>query len=168
MNGRGFDGIALDIEGTDVADITLRNNRLVQLTQRVRKLVGNDMPLGAIVYPAVQLELLNLTLWPDFPYQRLAPSIDVWMPMVYFTFRSVESGYRDPVKYTDGQREPIAQRPRRPARHRARDRRHRRSRRPPTTTRRSGAPSTQRKAIGYSVYDYNTTSSSAWPWLRRG
>jgi len=87
VNGRGFDGIALDMESTDVADVAQRSNRLVQLTKRLRALVGGDMPLGAIVYPAVQLEVLNLALWPDFPYPRLKPSSDVWLPMVYLIFR---------------------------------------------------------------------------------
>jgi hypothetical protein len=167
VNGRGFDGIALDMEGTDVADVTVRNNRLVQLTKRVRKLVGAGMPLGAIVYPTVQLELLNLTLWPDFPYQRLASSVDVWLPMVYFTFRSVESGYRDPLKYTDdsvtGLRNDLDD--------------------PNARVHVIGGiadlmttddykafarAAATTKAIGYSVYDYNTTLSSAWPWLRAG
>ena len=98
VDGRGFDGIALDMEATDVADVTVRNDRLVQLTRQLRTLVGRDLPLGAIVYPAVQLEVLNLTLWPDFPYRRVAPSVDVWMPMAYFTFR--DGDLRDPVKYT--------------------------------------------------------------------
>jgi hypothetical protein len=167
VNGRGFDGIALDMEGTDVADVTVRNNRLVQLTKRVRKLVGDDMPLGAIVYPAVQLELLNLTLWPNFPYQRLASSVDVWMPMVYFTFRSVDSGYRDPLHYTDDSITRL-----------------RKNLDDPNATvhviggiadlvttddyKTFVGAAKATKAIGYSVYDYNTTLSSAWPWLRAG
>ena len=38
----------------------LRNTHLVALDPPLRKLVGADLPLGAIVYPAVQLEVLNL------------------------------------------------------------------------------------------------------------
>ena len=43
---------------------------------------GRGTALGAIVYPAVQLELINPSLWPNFPYRKLAPYVDVWMPMV--------------------------------------------------------------------------------------
>ena len=63
--------------------------------------MDDDMALGAIVYPAVQIDVINQTLWPEFPYQRLDDSIDVWMPMAYFTFRDDESGYRDAFRYSD-------------------------------------------------------------------
>ena len=62
-------------------------------------LIGRDTALGAIVFPAVQLELINPSLWPNFPYRKLAPYVDVWMPMVYWTFRTAD--YRDPFLYTD-------------------------------------------------------------------
>ena len=98
----GFDGVALDIEDTPgVPDVAVRNDRIVDLTKRTRKLLGKNRALGAIVYPAVQTELINPALWPTFPYRRLQPSVDVWMPMAYFTFRDAESGYRDPLRYTE-------------------------------------------------------------------
>ncbi len=100
--GRGFDAIALDLENTTVvADVAVRNDRIVELTKRTRKLVDSIVPLGAIVYPAVQTEVINPSLWPNFPYRRLAPSIDVWLPMAYFTYRDAASGYRDPLRYTE-------------------------------------------------------------------
>jgi len=160
------DGIGLDIEATDVADVPTRNDRAVALAKRVRTLVGDSTPIAAIVYPAVQLEKLNTTLWPNFPYRRLAPSIDVWMPMVYFTFRSEESGLRSAETYSvdsikllrtrlDDQHAPvhliggIADL---------------------TTTQdlvdlRRAVRTTD--SIGWSLYDYGTTSSAAWPYLRR-
>src|SRR5262249_58245945 len=61
--------------------------------------IGPDPGLGAIVFPAVQLELINPVLWPDFPYRKLASYVDVWLPMVYWTFRTAD--YRDPYLYTD-------------------------------------------------------------------
>src|SRR5262245_15305967 len=86
--GSGFDAIALDLEDTQsVTDLAARNDRIVELTKRTRKLLGTSRPLGAIVYPAVQAEVINPVLWPNFPYRRLASSVDVWMPMAYFTFR---------------------------------------------------------------------------------
>ncbi len=57
------------------------------------------MPIGAIVYPAVQLEVINQALWPRFPYRTLAPFVDVWLPMTYWTYRT--GIYRDAYRYTD-------------------------------------------------------------------
>jgi hypothetical protein len=51
------------------------------------------------VYPAVQLEVVNPRLWPRFPYRALGPSVDVWIPMTYWTYRSAP--YRDAFTYTD-------------------------------------------------------------------
>ena len=102
VNGKGFDGVALDLEDTQgVPDVAVRNDRIVDLTKRTRKLLGKSRALGAIVYPAVQTELINPALWPAFPYRRLQPLVDVWMPMAYFTFRYPESGYRYPLRYTE-------------------------------------------------------------------
>jgi len=156
-----FDGLGLDIEATDVADVPTRNARTVTLARRTRALLGNGRPVAAIVYPAIQLEFLNPVLWPDFPYRRVEPFVDVWMPMAYYTFRSgtlrnaytysVENvkllrtrvGSDVPVHIVGG----IADLS--------------------TTTDnidlRRAARTT--KAIGWSVYDYVTTSSAAWPYL---
>jgi hypothetical protein len=166
-DGARFDGIGLDVEDTtSVTDIAVRDDRLVDLVQRSRKLLGTR-PLGAIVYPAVQTEVINPVLWPAFPYKRLAPSVDVWLPMTYFTFRDTASGYRDAFTYTD---ESI-----------------RRLRRDLKDGSAAVHPiggiadqttpadyvgflraARDDKSIGYSVYDYDTTASSAWPLLRKG
>ncbi|HXY92865.1 MAG TPA: hypothetical protein VEP49_10340 [Acidimicrobiia bacterium] len=167
-NGKGFDAVALDIEDTDsVPDVVVRNDRVVELAKRTKELLGSARPLAAIVYPAVQTEVINPFLWPDFPYRRLSPSIDVWMPMAYFTFRDVASGYRDPLRYTE---ESVAR-----LRARLGDKH---------------APvhviggiadvatpedyvaflraARETKAVGYSMYDFRTTSSAAWSYLRQG
>lgn len=100
VDGLGFDGFALDIEWTqDVRDAGDRNARLVDLSRRARDLVGRDRTLGAIVYPAVQAEVINPALWPQFPYAALDPLYDVWLPMAYWTFRSGD--YRDAYRYTE-------------------------------------------------------------------
>jgi len=102
VGGQGFDAIALDIEDTKaVPDLAERNDRVVELARRARAVMGDDMALGGIVYPAVQLDVVNPVLWPTFPYKRLDESIDVWMPMAYFTFRDEESGYRDAFRYSE-------------------------------------------------------------------
>ena len=73
VGGERFDGIGLDLESSEVPDIALRNRRTVAFAKQVRKLVGASVPVAAIVYPAVQLEVLNTTLWPDFPYAAVEP-----------------------------------------------------------------------------------------------
>jgi hypothetical protein len=98
-NGQHFDGVALDIESQQVADVTERNRRLVAVAQHLRSRAGTSLPVGAIVYPAVQLEVINRILWPRFPYRSLAKSVDVWLPMTYWTYRT--GIYRDPYRYTD-------------------------------------------------------------------
>jgi hypothetical protein len=166
-DGRGFDAIALDLEDTSVADVAVRNDRIVELAKRTRRLLDGDTALGAIVYPSVQTEVINPALWPKFPYRRLAPSIDVWMPMAYFTFRDTESGYRDPLRYTE---ESVT-----------RLRTSLRDQRAPVHVIGGIADLTtpedyvafldaanRTDAIGYSMYDFRTTSSAAWATLRQG
>jgi hypothetical protein len=165
-DGSGFDAIALDIEDTQgVPEVDLRTDRIVDLTKRTRKLLGKHRALGAIVYPAVQTEVINPALWPGFPYRRLASSVDVWLPMAYFTFRDVESGYRDAFRYTE---ESVR-----------RLRAHVRDQSAPVhviggiadlmtpddyvALRRAA---TRTRAVGLSIYDFRTTSSAAWPYLR--
>ena len=98
--GHRFDGVAVDIEWTgSVADHGERSTRLVELSQRLREEMGDD-PVGAIVLPPVQLEVVNPAYWPGFPWEELAPLYDAWLPMGYWTERSVASGYRDAATYT--------------------------------------------------------------------
>lgn len=99
--GHRFDGVAVDIEATKgVPELDERNRRLVQLSQRLRNERPGDA-LGAIVFPPVQIEVVNPFLWPSFPWATLDAFYDVWLPMAYWTFRSAESGYRDPYRYTE-------------------------------------------------------------------
>jgi hypothetical protein len=97
--GHRFDGVAVDIEFTgDVPDHATRNQNLIDLSQRLHDRVGDDA-LGAIVLPAVQLEVVNDRLWPGFPYRELRELYDVWLPMSYWTFRRHDSGYHDGYHY---------------------------------------------------------------------
>ena len=108
---------------------------------------------------------LNPAYWPDFPWRRVADSFDVWMPMSYWTNRTGASGWRDGFRYT---RENIQR-----VRERLDD--------PDAPVHAIGGigdaagahdyegfvrASERARAIGWSVYDYATTSSSAWPRLR--
>jgi LysM repeat protein len=96
---RGFDGLAVDIEWTEgIPDVARRNTALIELSRRLRAETGSA--IGAIVLPPVLLEVVNTNYWPAFPWKSLAPYYDVWLPMSYWTDRTIASGYRDPRRYT--------------------------------------------------------------------
>jgi len=93
--GRPFDGIGLDIEWrAAVPDPAARSARLVELSRRLADAAG-DRPLAAIVLPPVLLEVVNPGYWPGFPWAGLKPYYDAWLPMSYWTNRTVASGFRD-------------------------------------------------------------------------
>jgi hypothetical protein len=148
-----------------VPDITLRNQRTVAFAKQVRKLVGASMPVSAIVYPAVQLEVLNTTLWPDFPYKGVDKWVDAWMPMSYYTYRSTDSGLRNAYRYTVDSVDRLRKRigdPKVPVHligGLAEDST------PDDYLFMTGA-ATATDALGWSIYDYATTGSWAWPYLR--
>jgi len=165
VRGQRFDGIALDIEATStVRDVDERNDRIVKLAKDTRELAG-VRPVGGIVYPAVQAEVINPALWPKFPYKRLAKSVDVWMPMTYWTFR--DGTYRDPYVYTA---ESVTR-----LRENLGDKK--------AVVHPIGGIGNESsagdydaflravydtKSVGWSIYDYNTMASSAWPRMRTG
>jgi hypothetical protein len=84
--GGHFDSFALDIESSDVRTVTLRNKRLLTLSEALRAAVGTSFPLGAIVPSAVGMEK-HPKYWPRFPYADLRRSYDVFLPMAYYTYR---------------------------------------------------------------------------------
>jgi len=160
--GDHVDGIGLDLESSEVADVALRTRRAISFARAARRTAGDSMPIAAIVYPAVQLEQLNATLWPQFPYKQVNRYVDAWMPMAYYTYR--DGDLRSPVTYI-GESVKIL--------------RKRVGSDVPvhviggiadlTTTNdiidlRTVAKNTD--AIGWSLYDYVTTGSAAWPYLR--
>lgn len=165
VDGQRFDGIALDIEWTsDLPDTAARNDALVELSGRARTAAG-AVPLGAIVLEPVLIEDVNRSYWPDFPWKRIRSDYDVWLPMTYWTNRTEASGWRHPERYVSENA-----------------RRVRRDLGDPTArlhpiggiadaaTSRDYADfaraASQARAVGWSVYDFATTSSSAWPALR--
>lgn len=163
--GERFDGLALDLEWTsDVKDTDRRNHALIDLAARTRRLVTR-VPLGAIVLEPVLLEDINPAYWPSFPWKKLRGSFDVWLPMTYWTNRSESSGWRDSFHYTS---ENIR---------RVRANLHDRNaavhvvggiadRANPGDFAGFVKAAKRARTIGWSVYDYATTSSSAWPRLR--
>jgi len=96
---RNLDGLAVDIEARNVADVNDRNDRLVELSAALRKALPGRF-IGGIVLPPVVLEVVNQNFWPAFPYREIAPFYDVWMTMGYWTNRTNASGYRDAYRYT--------------------------------------------------------------------
>jgi hypothetical protein len=84
--GGRFDSFALDIEASDVRTVSLRNDRLLALSAALRAAVGPGYTLGAIVPSAVGMEH-HPKYWPAFPYAALGHSVDVCLPMAYFTYR---------------------------------------------------------------------------------
>ena len=86
-NGHRFDGFALDIEAYLVDNLKVRNRRLGALSRSLRKIVGPDYALGAILPEA------NASYWADFPYDVVGRHYDVFLPMAYYTFRT--EGYRN-------------------------------------------------------------------------
>ena len=95
--GRRFAGLAVDIEwNRDDLGAIERSDRLVELSERLRRTVGDD-PLGAVVMPPVVTDVINPGFWPGFPWAELAPHYDVWLPMAYWSFRTGE--HADPRAY---------------------------------------------------------------------
>ncbi|HXF57258.1 MAG TPA: hypothetical protein VNO34_06755 [Actinomycetota bacterium] len=86
-SGQGFDGFALDIEASVVADPAVRTARALRLSERIRAAVGSQSALGAIV-PSPRGMELRRTYWPGFPYRELAALYDVFLPMGYFSWRT--------------------------------------------------------------------------------
>lgn len=94
-----LDGLAVDIEARNVADVNERNRLLVQLSGALRNALPGRV-IGAIPIEPVVLDLVNPRYWPNFPWTQLAPLYDVWLPMSYWTNRTEASGYNDGYKYT--------------------------------------------------------------------
>jgi hypothetical protein len=83
-NGERFDSFALDIEAGFVKPVALRNQRLLQLSARLRAAVGRAYALGAIIPSPVGMRR-HPAYWPRFPYRPLARLYNVFLPMAYFT-----------------------------------------------------------------------------------
>jgi hypothetical protein len=80
-SGQGFDGIALNIEGTKLRNVALRSQRAVDLTRRIRRDAA-DMPLAIVPFNPRGLER-RPTTWPRFPWAELAQHADAFAPMAY-------------------------------------------------------------------------------------
>jgi hypothetical protein len=84
--GNHFDSFALDIESPEIRRPAARTRRLLTLSERLRRIVGAEYRLGAIV-PSPRGVRTNSWYWPGFPFRHLAELYDVFLPMTYFTWR---------------------------------------------------------------------------------
>ena len=127
---------------------------------RSRRIVGDSMPVAAIVYPAVQLEVLNTTLWPDFPYRKVATaSSNVWMPMSVLHVPIDRVGVAERVPVHRRQRRPAPPPPGRRRRAGAPHRRPGRGQHARRLPRHRHVPHGRPTRSGWSVYDYATTGT---------
>jgi hypothetical protein len=83
-HGQRFDSFALDIEAGFVKPVSLRNQRLLSLSARLRAAVGARYSLGAIIPSDVGMRR-HPRYWPRFPYRPLDRYYDVFLPMAYAT-----------------------------------------------------------------------------------
>jgi len=162
--GHRLDGIALDLEWTQsVADHDERSARLLDLTERTRELLGDDA-LGAIVVEPLLVEDVNPDLWPGYPYADLADLVDVFLPMTYWTNRDSESSLRDGFVYTEANlqrlRSEVGDVPIHAVGGVA-------DAAVVTDYAAFARAAREQGAVGVSVYDFNTTVSSAWEELRQ-
>ena len=84
------DGLGVDLEAVDVTDPAQRNERVLELSARLRAAVGDDKALAAITLTAVHLEVVNPAYWPGFPWAEVAERYDALLPMTYWSLRKDE------------------------------------------------------------------------------
>ena len=106
-----IDGISIDIEARNVANVADRNRRLISYSQSLRMLLPGRFISNNIVQPNIMEAVPNLwpteygkapatptSYWTPFPYTDIAPFYDLWMIQSYWTQRSAGGGWRDAYK----------------------------------------------------------------------
>jgi hypothetical protein len=81
--GDRFDAFALDIESTAVRSLRVRSLRAVAVARAVRAGLPQRLALGAIT-----IDPAGARYWDGYPFRVLARSVDVFLPMEYFTDRT--------------------------------------------------------------------------------
>jgi len=99
QDGESFDGFALDIEtSADSPPASVRNRRLLAMSERLRDVAGPLYPLGAITPSPAGLAMPHgQAWWPDFPFEDLHRLYDAFLPMGYYTYHAetARGAYRD-------------------------------------------------------------------------
>jgi hypothetical protein len=85
VDGQSFDSFALDIESSAVRPESKRNAALASLSRKIRAVAGPSYPLGAIIPSPVGLAR-RAHYWDAFPYESIARTYDVFLPMAYYTY----------------------------------------------------------------------------------
>jgi len=91
--GQGFDAFALDIESTKVRSLRVRTARAIRVARAVRAAMPSRMTLGAIT-----IDPVGGRYWNGYPFRELSRSVQVFLPMEYFTART--SGARHVASYS--------------------------------------------------------------------
>lgn len=81
--GGHFDAFALDLEATNVRSLHRRSTRAVWVARGVRAAMPRTMALGAIT-----IDPVGARYWDGYPFAGLRRSVDVFLPMEYFTYRT--------------------------------------------------------------------------------
>lgn len=92
-SGQGFDAFALDIESTKVRDLRVRTARALHVARAVRAGMAHGKALGAVT-----IDPAGGRYWNGYPFARLAQSVQIFLPMEYFTYRT--SGPRHVAAYS--------------------------------------------------------------------
>src|SRR3546814_19548827 len=92
-----LDGLGVDIESREVADVAERNRRLLDLSGRLRAALGPDKVISAIKPSAVHEQVVNPAFWPVFPWAQLTASHDMFQTTGSWSVRRREwrAGERD-------------------------------------------------------------------------
>lgn len=161
--GNRYDAIGVDIEHQASSSSTAAFNRdAVEHLRRVRAALGPAYPIAAITIPPV-VEQINPGGWGGFPWAGIGRYADVVMPMAYWSYRDCAAtprycayGYTAenirlsarltglPVHDIGGVGNAVSA----------------------AEVRDFARAVEDSSAIGGSLYDYVTTSSSFWPYLR--
>ena len=80
-DGDAFDGVALDVESTQLKNVGLRSRRAVALARTLREAAG-DTPVAIVPFNPRGLER-KPKAWPQFPWKDLAAQADAFAPMIY-------------------------------------------------------------------------------------
>ena len=91
------DGLAVDIESTDLVDVAERNRRLLELSDQLRTTLGPDKTLAAITLSTVHTQVVNPAFWPAYPYADIGERYDAILPMAYWSIRAGE--LREAARY---------------------------------------------------------------------
>ena len=94
VDGGRFDAFALDIETAPGSPSpTLRTRRLLRMSHRLRRAVGDRYPLGAIIPSPYGLSRSRgRRWWPRFPFRDLHAVFDAFLPMGYYTYHGEGPG----------------------------------------------------------------------------